>query len=226
MSKLAILHTTQATLTPLKELADELLPGVELMNILDDSILPQLAENGGDLEAVTPRWLQYAFCAEASGANAILCACSSVGELAEFAGPKLDVPVLRIDEPMAEKAVARAVQSGFIGVAATLETTLAPTTRLIERKAGDAGRQVQIESLLIQGAFECLRAGDQEGHDALLLSALQELAGRVEIVVLAQASMARVLPKLPEGLRGLFLTSPRSGIKRAGEIIKNQVRLQ
>jgi hypothetical protein len=35
------------------------------------------------------------------------------------------------------------------------------------------------------------------------------LAERVDAVVLAQASMARVLPRLPEELQGKFYTSPR-----------------
>ena len=37
---------------PLRALAEELLPGCRVINFVDDSILPQLAENGGDVAAV------------------------------------------------------------------------------------------------------------------------------------------------------------------------------
>ena len=49
MGKLAIIHTTTATVEPLRALAEELLPGCRVINFVDDSILPQLAENGGEI---------------------------------------------------------------------------------------------------------------------------------------------------------------------------------
>src|SRR5215204_4469540 len=121
--RIAIIHTTPATIEPLKALASELLPDSEVINFVDDSILPQLARNGGDIGEVEERWTAYARFAEQGGADAILSACSSVGELVARAQPGLSVPVVRIDEAMAEEAVRRADR---IGVAATLSTTLGP----------------------------------------------------------------------------------------------------
>ena len=80
MPKIAILYTTPVTVEPLRALAAELLPGVQVVNFVDDSILPQLVETSG-LRAVEPRLVQYAPFAEEVGAEAILSACSSVGEL-------------------------------------------------------------------------------------------------------------------------------------------------
>ena len=47
MDKLAIIHTTAVTIEPLGALAAEMLPGWQVINFLDDSILPQLRESGG-----------------------------------------------------------------------------------------------------------------------------------------------------------------------------------
>ena len=80
--RLAIIHTTPATIEPLKALASEMLPDYEVVNFVDDSILPQLARNGGDIREVEERWTSYARFAEQGGADVILSACSSVGELA------------------------------------------------------------------------------------------------------------------------------------------------
>lgn len=211
MSKFAIIHTTPATLESLKALAAEVLPGWEVVNFMDDSILPQLASNGGNLAEVEPRLIQYVRFAESVGAQAVLSACSSVGEVVARAQREVSIPVIRIDEAMAEEAIRRASR---IGVAATLSTTLNPTLQLLQEKALAAGKQVKLQPLLVEAAYQKLMAGDKEGHDAALVEALTGLAHLVEVVVLAQASMARVLPRLPESERGKFLSSPRSGMQR------------
>src|SRR5688572_19868918 len=125
MPVLAIIHTSPATLEPLKALAAELLPGWDVNNFVDDSILPQLARNGGDVSEVEDRLIHYAQFAEQVGAAAILEACSSVGEVVAKMRESVSVPIIRIDEAMAEEAVRRGQR---IGVAATLPTTLNPTS--------------------------------------------------------------------------------------------------
>lgn len=216
MPTLAIIHTTPVTLEPLKALALELLPGTALRNIVDDSILPQLLASGGDLRALERRLVSYAAFAEEAGADAILSACSSVGELVPAMRSAVRVPVVRIDEAMAEAAVEGARR---LGVAATLPTTLGPTMRLLQEKAEAAGREVTLEPLCAQGAYARLMAGDAEGHDRVLAEALAALAERNERVVLAQASMARVLPLLPDALQGAFLTSPRLAMARVKQAL-------
>jgi Asp/Glu/hydantoin racemase len=215
--KIAIIHTTTATVEPLKALAAELLPGWGLVNFVDDSILPQLAENGGDLAPVAARLVTYARFAEQVGAAAVLEACSSVGEAAAGMQAAVSIPVVRIDQAMAEEAVRR---GGRIGVAATLSTTLNPTLRLLRSQARLAGKTVELEPLLVEDAYRLLMAGDQAGHDVVLASALLELSGSADVVVLAQASMARVLPGLPESIRGKFLSSPRLGMLRLKETVE------
>lgn len=211
MTRLAIIHTTSATVESMKALAAEMLPGAELVNFVDDSILPQLASNGGNLAEVEERLIHYARFAEQVGADVILEACSSVGEVVTKMLSAVAIPIVRIDESMAEQAVRRGER---LGVAATLPTTLQPTTRLLRAKAQLAGKQVEITPLLIEGAYQKLMAGDREGHDDLLVEKLQELASHVDVVVLAQASMARVLPRLSPADQGKILVSPRLAMER------------
>jgi Asp/Glu/hydantoin racemase len=220
MTKLAIIHTTPATVEPMKALAAELLPGCEVVNFVDDSILPQLAQNGADLTGVEERLVHYARFAEQVGADVILEACSSVGEVVAKMQMAVSVPIVRIDEAMAEEAV----QSGMrLGVAATLQTTLGPTARLLRAKAEAAGRQVEVTPLLVEGAYGKLMAGDREGHDNLLVQNLQGLARQVDVVVLAQASMARVLPGLPAAERAKIMSSPRPAMERVRDVMASRV---
>ncbi len=216
MTKLAIIHTTSATVETMKALAAEYLPDAELVNFVDDSILPQLGRNGGNLADVEERLVHYARFAEQVGADVILEACSSVGEVVSKMQSVVSIPIVRIDEAMAEQAVQR---GEHLGVAATLATTLQPTTRLLRAKAQVAGKQVEITPLLIEGAYQKLMAGDRDGHDNLLVEKLQDLARIVDVIVLAQASMARVLPRLSAADQDKILVSPRLAMERVKNVV-------
>jgi hypothetical protein len=66
------------------------------------------------------------------------------------------------------------------------------------------------------GAFDAVLAGDVATHDRLVRAKLAELSGRVDVVVLAQASMARVVVDTlgVDERRGPILSSPRLGMER------------
>jgi len=219
-TRVAVIHTSPLTIDPIRALIAELIPGADVVNFVDDSVLPQLARNGGDVSAVEARLVTYARHAEQVGAQVILNACSSVGEVVAQMRASVAVPVVRIDDAMAEEAVARGDR---IGVAATLPTTLAPTVALLRRKAEEAGSRASFDARVATGAFRLLAAGDRQGHDQALLELLGELAAVNDVVVLAQASMARVLPGLPEAQRARFLSSPRSGVERVAQVVAGAV---
>ena len=109
----------------------------------------------------------------------------------------------------------KAAQSGRkIGVIATLPTTLAPTADLIRRRAAVAGAQIELTSRLCEGAFDALMSGDAAKHDAMVSSALKALSAQVDVIVLAQASMARVVDTLAEADRRVpILASPPLAIE-------------
>jgi Asp/Glu/hydantoin racemase len=192
-------------LTNLKKLAIETIPDLTVINFMDDSILPQLANNQGNLADVEERLIAYARFAEQAGADIILEACSSVGEITKKMRMVVKIPVVRIDEAMAESVV---MQEKKIGVAATLATTLKPTMKLLEEKAELIGKKVQLTPCLIEGAYQRILNGDQAGHDKLLMDAFSTLFDEVDVIVLAQASMAGVAEKMPEETRASFFSSP------------------
>ena len=216
MPKLAIIHTTAVTVGALKELVNEIIPGCQIYNFMDDSILPQLIR-GENIAGVEKRVHTYVRFAQDVNADVILSACSSIGEMVEMASELVQAPVLRIDECMAELAVAHGQK---IGVAATLGTTLKPTVNLLSRKAANTGKNVEFFPQLIESAYEQLMHGDQNRHDELVAMALADMACQCDVVVLAQASMARVLTALPAEDRGKFLTSPRSGVTRVKDVLE------
>jgi hypothetical protein len=67
---------------------------------------------------------------------------------------------------------------------------------LILRRAEAAGKKIELMSRLCEGAFDALMSGDAAKHDAMVATALKELSQQVDVIVLAQASMARVVDTL------------------------------
>jgi Asp/Glu/hydantoin racemase len=208
--KLGLIHTS-ATLVPVfAQLCKEKLPGVETFNIVDDSLVKGIREAGSITPQISERVANYIKSAESAGATQILVTCSSIGPAVEAGAKLVSVPTLRVDQPMADKAVATGKK---IGVVATLSTTLEPTADLILRRAVVAGKKIELTSKLCEGAFEALMSGDAATHDAKVASVLRELSKQVDVIVLAQASMARVVETLaPEDKRVPILASPHIAV--------------
>jgi hypothetical protein len=204
------IHTGPVLVDVIKSLVKEVLPGIRLVNIVDDGLLSEVREAGHLTPAVSRRLIGYGVLAAGAGADAILNCCSSVGEAAELLARVVDIPVMRIDEPMAR----RAVESGSrIAVVATLATTLDPTKQLIVRKAKESNREVAVKSYVADSAFDALLAGDGQKHDALVNAIIDEAMKENDVVVLAQGSMARLVAIRPDGAGGRILTSPRAGVE-------------
>ena len=210
---LALLHTTSATIQLMRELAPKALPGVRLVNILDDSLLTDVIAAGAVPREVERRLAAYVEQANVLGATAVLSCCSSIGETMDWIAATAPLPVWRIDEAMAEEAVKRGPR---VGVLATVTTTLDPTIRLIERTARSGAVDVSIVPMLVDGAFTALTSGDADGHDQRVRWGLEEMIGACDVVVLAQASTARVAATMIDYPLPI-LTSPVPGLRRARE---------
>ena len=214
--RLGLVHTSATLVPAFEQLCRERLPGVAVFNIVDDSLIKDVIAHGRLRPATARRVVQHVVAAEAAGADTILVTCSSIGRAVETAATLVDVPVIRVDRPLAERAVATGRR---IGVIATLPTTLDPTADLIGRCAAAAGREVTITARLCDGAFEALMAGDAATHDATVAAALEALAAEVDVIALAQASMARVVAALPpDPTRPPILASPPLAIEALADL--------
>jgi Asp/Glu/hydantoin racemase len=130
-----------------------------------------------------------------------------------------NIPVLKIDEAM----IARAVDVGSrIGVVATAASTLEPTRRLLQVQAGNLAKIIEIELVLVENALSALLNGNGATHDRLVKNATLDLAQRVDVVVLAQASMARVLDTVTESeCQVPLLSSPHLALERVRQLLSN-----
>lgn len=210
MEKLGLVHTVSRLAPTFAELVDELLPAVESVVIADELLLKRTINGGGVDEVTRTRLRGHVSALEDYGVDLVLVTCSSVGAVADEIASGSRVPVMRVDRAMAHRAVA---VGSRVGVLATLATTLTPTTDLIRDVARTVSRDVEVVPRLCEGAFEALDRGDNTQHDAIVVDQLDRLSAEVDVIVLAQASMARIAATRPD-VPVPVLTSPRLAIEQ------------
>lgn len=214
---LALIHTSPTLAPAFTALCRQHIPEARLFQMVDESLIQETIRAGHLCKSTVRRLVGQIASAETAGADAVLVTCSSIGPGVTLASQLFDIPVLRIDDAMAEITVRQAKR---IGVLATLRTTLDPTTALLRQKAAEAGREVELVEGLCEDAFPAVLAGDTEKHDSILRKALLEDLKDVDAIVLAQASMARVVATLaPGALRVPVFASPELAVLRARQAL-------
>ena len=173
---------------------------------------PELLAAAAQAQSVTPEvaaQLNDVLKRAAQDSDLILCTCSTLGAVAEsFA----EIPVLRVDRPMA----ARASQiGGRVVVLAALESTLIPTEALLKEEISKVSSSAELRLELCKGAWSLFEAGDLEAYHRQIAACLETLAVDADVLVLAQASMAGALKFTMTDTP--ILSSPELGLNGALE---------
>ncbi len=214
---IAFIHTSPSMIPIFKTLAGELLKNATIFQMVDESLLCDIIREGKTPPGTARRLVGHVLSAEQAGAQYILVSCSSMGRAVEASRIMCGAKVLRVDEPMARQAVEIGRR---IGVIATLPSTMEPTVALIRTCAAEKNRDVEVIGEVVDGAFAAVMSGDGAKHDALVGQALRNLAGRTDVILLAQASMARVVDSLrPDEKPKPILSSPRLAVENLARLI-------
>jgi len=217
MKRLLLLHTVSPLIEVFDVLCARLLPGVKVLHILDEPLLKMVQGEGGTEQDFVHRLEEHVSVAEKLGIRVMLVTCSSVSLLLDKISRPAAIEVMKIDDAMVESAVER---GNTIGVVATASSTLDPTRQALLKQADDTGKKIEVKTLLVERALELLIGGDGEAHDRLVGEAVMRMSGEVEVVVLAQASMARVLDVLSEEERSVpVLSSPHLALEKIKKIL-------
>lgn len=216
---ITMIHTVFPVIDNLKAIFEKKLRNqpVTIYNIVDDSILPRIVAAGGLSSGIVSTVYQHISSAEKMGSDIILVTCSSISEVVDIVSPLVSVPVIKIDDAMTDEAIKIA---DTLGVVATIETTLNPTINQLRKKMAIAEKEIKIVPILCSDAYKALiNDGDPEKHDLLLYKAIEEIIENVDAIVLAQASMARLLPKLIKFTNKPILTSPESAVEKVMSLL-------
>lgn len=211
IEKITLISTGLNTGALMSQFFAKELPEIAIHNVVDDSLVKEIIANDNVIPpGVVRRVCSYVISAEMSGADLVVITCSSISVIARVAQHSVGIPVMRIDEPMAELAVERADR---IKVLATISSTLDPSVQLIEEKSRQRGKEIVLDPFFCERARQFLDEGNPEGHDRILREEIEKALKKFDIVVLAQASMGRVLDTLHVEKRRSVLTSPALAIE-------------
>lgn len=219
MPTLGLVHNSPMLAGVFNEIAARVMPDVRVLHFVDESTIKNTIAAGHLQKSTMRQVIRLVGSTFDAGCDVAMVTCSSIGRAVEMAAELYDQPVLRVDRAMAEQAVASATR---IGVVATLSTTLNPTADLVRRVAAERGKDIELVAHLCEGAFDAVMAGDGATHDRIVGEALTTALADVDAIVLAQASMARVVASLPEGaVKAPVLSSPELGMLRAADVLKD-----
>ncbi len=216
MKKIVLLQTSMVSFKTFNDLFHEIIPEAQVSNLVDEDLLNTLNLNKGITSSIIQRITQYCIFAEAAGADLIFSQCSSTREGIECARRMVNIPLVMVDDGMAEQAINMGAR---IGVAATAAATLKPTASALSQAANSAGKSIEVKSYLADGALDVLmKEGNREKHDKLVLDLLKRAEKENDVIVLAQGSMITLEPYLSQ-IAVPVLTSPRLGVQRARKIL-------
>lgn len=213
---IAFLHSSALHIATFNALGAALAPGLKLAHTVREDLLVAAEKAGGVTPSIELKAGEAMLALAEGGARVVVCTCSTLGPVAERVADDADIPVIRIDRPMADEAVRSGNRIGVCGaLAPAMETTL----RLLEDSAGKAGRACDLMPVHFEDAWEEFRAGRLDAYHAGIADGLKRAAEDCDVLVLAQASMAPAA--LQAGDLGIpVLSSPRSGFAAAARIAK------
>lgn len=202
--RVGFVHTVAFLVDEFRERIRAQLPDVDAFHILDESLLQDLLRGVAE-PAVHRRVANQILAAVDAGADVVVVTCSSTSPAVDVARRLTARPILKIDDPMAQRAVAAGER---IGLVCTAPSTVEPSLSLIRSHAAAAGRRVAVHPLLVEGAYAALVAGDRARHDDLVVANARAAAADVEVLVLAQASLAALRDRIADELAIPVLASP------------------
>jgi Asp/Glu/hydantoin racemase len=216
MTRITFFHTVATLSSEFEELANKYFDDVEWCHAVDESVLDDMLEMGKLTPGVTERICTQLSLAQRGGADIILDTCSSTSPAVDIAREIIDIPIIKIDDPMAERAVDLGDR---IAVVATAASTLNPSRKLVEAKSRETDRDTTVETVLVDDALEARRMGRLETHDELVSEAVERIAGDFEVIILAQASMSHLESIVSERVTTPVLSSPDLAMERVAEFV-------
>ena len=206
----ALISATPAAISPATSGLTRQFPEATAWNILDDRLLKDADAQGGvtpPLEERMGRLIEHALL---EGADAVLLTCSLYGPVAR-AHVGSGAPVIAADDA----AFDTVISGGFprVLMLASFDAALEDGRRRFVQAAADAGTSPEVTGTVAAGAFDAALTGDDETVLAALDEACRPFVGQVDVVLLAQYSLASVAEQLSQRLGVPVVAGPDSAAR-------------
>jgi Asp/Glu/hydantoin racemase len=219
--RITLIHAVPTAIAPMRHAFQESWPEAELCNLLDDDLMPAYTRAGGLTPHIVERICALALYAARTGTDGILFTCSVFPQAEDLAKQLVPVPLLKPDEAM----IAAALEAGKrIGIVATNPPAAPAAAAQLQAGASARGLKIEVITGLADGAFAAGNAGDAATHDRLVIEAVERLADSVDVICLAQVSMALVRARAQARVRVPVLTSPATAVTRLRALLREASR--
>jgi Asp/Glu/hydantoin racemase len=195
-TRIALVHAVAPAMRPIADAFAQLWPAAECVNILDDSLAPDRAWSADYVAMI--------------GADGLLFTCSAFGKAIERVAGRAAFPVLKPNEAMYEAALSYGKR---IGMLVTFEPSVASMTAEFEELVRAREASAELRTVCVPDAMAALGRSEPATHDALLADAAARLSG-VDVIMLAQFSMAGAEPAVRSRVRVPVLTSPAAAVRK------------
>jgi hypothetical protein len=213
--RVALISATTSAIAPAEAALTQEFPAAETWNLIDDRLLNDANQCGVLDDALRARMERLIAHAAEGGAAGILLTCSMYGSVA--VSTRLPIPVLAPDEAAIDELLASGHRR--IMVLASLETALADSVGRVRAAFGAAGREAVVTGVFVPGALAATTARDLA---RALTDAAQPAAGDVDVVFLAQYSLAPAGADVSEAIGRPVLSGPVSSAIRLREAIERR----
>jgi Asp/Glu/hydantoin racemase len=207
--RIALIHATPLSMAPVQDALARHWPQVQVMNLLDDSLLVDRARDGRLTDEMTLRFVDLALYAVSAGCTGILFTCSAFGPAIEAAGNASGVPTLKPNEAMLDQALALAAPGRplKLGLVATFEASIASMSEELRAMALAEVKSIELRTVFVAEAMDDLAQGRADEHHRKIAQAARDLPD-CDAVMLAQFSMAAAQIAVRQQLGCPVLTSP------------------
>lgn len=216
--RIALIHATPIAVDPVHTALLALWPEARPVDIMDYSLSPDREAAGRIDEHLSGRIEALARYGLSTGAGAVLFTCSAFGSAIERARDLCGAPVLKPNEAMFEAAMTAgrrvAMICPFAPAAASMETEFREEARRL-------GTGATLETFLVPGAIEAVRAGDIATHNRLVSEKAAELRG-FDAITLAHFSTARALEAAKRATDIPVFASPQAAVMKLKRILEGE----
>lgn len=218
MKRIACIHTVYSVIDSFTQQLREGIPGDDyVIHTLYDDFLATDPAMIGKFSSINHQRLRLDMQAQAlTGADIIVVSCSTLSPSVRLLRGEFNVPVVAIDDAMVKAAVEMGRRIGLI---ATANSTVKPSSSALLAAAKDAGKEIDLKVLCREEAIQALKAGDQATHDRMVLEMADEMKDR-DVLVLAQASMAHMEQPVADHTGLPTLSSPRRCVEQVRQILE------
>ena len=213
--RIVLLHATPVAMEPIRSAFAARWPEAEPVNLLDDGLTIDRARDAALTDALTERFVAFGLYGQSLGAAGILVTCSAFGPAIDRLAAACVVPVLKPNQAMFEAAAAHGAR---IGMLATFAPAVPTMTAEFDGFVAERGGAATLETIVVDGAMDALRAGDAETHNRLIAARARAL-DHCDAIMLAHFSTSRAFAAVRAAVATPLLSAPSSAVDRMRALV-------